>query len=1338
MFGKMAPVEKHFVTDLFQPENKRYQPREVADAFKKPRNLTLEVSFPKGTVGRLGVFFNNKRANLLSYTRELFDSSVYAYSNNYISTEARKDGSMHKAHSNILAYHNFINKVMYEGNPYYVRFIVEELQSKKGQVHKAQISNVTVTAEQIFEKEVTDGRGVEKEADRLPSGMSPGEIGPLLYDDSLQDYFNSVKGRASKVVDENGEPLVVWHGTPKAGFDVFYTQGGEKAEGTGAWFSDSQKVSESYQGDDGTLFPLFLNIRNPYVFDSHGRYWTMAVAEYIVKNEKTGEIISRFDNKADAIAARSELNAIHQSDDFVYETDMESFQDTNYIVRRAKAEGIYDGVFIRNVKDTGGTGVVPVANDFIAFLPTQIKSATDNAGTFSARNQSILFQVIGERGAAALDRARESTERLGSLAVAREMEAANEDARRIRWATGWERGADRKWRYEIPDVDDSKIKDYALSHPKEYTVDGKVGDWVTGETLTAYPSLKDIDLTVSWNGDGSGCCSRLQDDIWIEINASDIDHVKTILAHEIQHVVQMQEGFAKGGNKIEAFPLDTRKGAWKTLAEKRNQMLTPLSLTEYTRQAGFDSEDEARADYEIYLKEHKKRFKHGIPSDLDIDLQRTLARQYYRSLAGEVEARNAQTRLGLSPEERRAKLLAETEDVAREDQKVILEGAAAVVEVDEQALYEEAQIKKEFEIYRQFEETDEEHSEIMGSMPEREEARAEARRQYEEVEARYAGNPEGLRRAPNGKRIEGKFWDEHPEALVWIRTPNFKRKYFGDWEAVARYRMRRTAKGVDEAITLLKSEGLIDKPLTNEGLGITATITGKSLKEFRDAAAIKDSVSPAAHAYAVANIDYLFENAEFDEPHPDTHNRPEVKQIHRLGTVMIFEGEPVPVKITVKEYVPSANIEHDRIYCVEAVEVEKIKNAAGQPTGAPEEPHVPITAFNDKIAQLYNKVKSLNDNVSKVVDENGVPLPVFHNSSEKFREFKRGRSMGLFFAPSARDARQFSGDHLYAVFLSIKNPVVYDFAGSSYNEYPGEGYGVYVKGSNFKFKGFPTKEAAQSWIEWRRAEFPDQNFEIREDHGIDINQLARRAHLDGYDGMIARNVADSYIGDQYVAFESHQAKSATDNEGTFDIGEEDIYFQSEILFSEEVAAFKDPALAAALAAKFGDEEGLLRIAGGWGHASGFKKEVESALDYVAYGLTDEWYETVWAEGRRLYGPAGEVTMAEGEAAMSGEAAGSESAEAGEAAGSESAEAGEAAGSEGDARPSTQQFSFYLSQRTQRSEKVLFLRLPIPKFPTHTAALTRLRRALAQHRPLEHSLPPRYTLPYGLHTKTAHR
>jgi DNA repair protein RadC len=73
-----------------------------------------------------------------------------------------------------------------------------------------------------------------------------------------------------------------------------------------------------------------------------------------------------------------------------------------------------------------------------------------------------LFQVIGEQGATNLDKAEEATYRMDNLGVAREMEQAGKTPKEIRLATGWERGADKKWRYEILDgkiINTNRIKE---------------------------------------------------------------------------------------------------------------------------------------------------------------------------------------------------------------------------------------------------------------------------------------------------------------------------------------------------------------------------------------------------------------------------------------------------------------------------------------------------------------------------------------------------------------------------------------------------------------------------------------------------------------------------------------------------------------------------------------------------------------------------------------------------------------------------------------------------------------------------------------------------------------
>ena len=75
-----------------------------------------------------------------------------------------------------------------------------------------------------------------------------------------------------------------------------------------------------------------------------------------------------------------------------------------------------------------------------------------DGGKFFEDYNKIREQFIGEKGAAAADHADEVNTRLDNLSVAREMEAEKKDAKAIKMATGWERGADGKWRYEIADM----------------------------------------------------------------------------------------------------------------------------------------------------------------------------------------------------------------------------------------------------------------------------------------------------------------------------------------------------------------------------------------------------------------------------------------------------------------------------------------------------------------------------------------------------------------------------------------------------------------------------------------------------------------------------------------------------------------------------------------------------------------------------------------------------------------------------------------------------------------------------------------------------------------------
>lgn len=225
------------------------------------------------------------------------------------------------------------------------------------------------------------------------------------------------------------------------------------------------------------------------------------------------------------------------------------------------------------------------------------------------------YQIIGEKGASALDKAQEATYRMDNLSVAREMENAGKDAKTIRLATGWERGADGKWRYEIMD---GKFDRKGELHPERYELSsddkkflqdifkeeldafnkgldvfkGKINNdadmvelYVAGglerskaerlmqidakkRKLDEYKKKKKLDDYIDndelfkaypklryvnvYLGDGNIVLSGKLGSYNPEQNEIELyDTSIDTLLHEVQHAIQHIEGFAKGGSKNE-------------------------------------------------------------------------------------------------------------------------------------------------------------------------------------------------------------------------------------------------------------------------------------------------------------------------------------------------------------------------------------------------------------------------------------------------------------------------------------------------------------------------------------------------------------------------------------------------------------------------------------------------------------------------------------------------------------------------------------------------------------------------------------------------------------------
>lgn len=189
---------------------------------------------------------------------------------------------------------------------------------------------------------------------------------------------------ASKAVDADGKPLVMYHGTSSYGFSVFDTYGGKFGLfGKGSYFTDDPSVAESYtqkgNGNKKGVYAVYLNIRNPMDMDAKAdlNAWRKAFKDAGLDQTYLDEA----DTNEDAFRALKE-----------------NLQDYGYVRWEAEElvtdliEGMgYDGITHigggrYNQKDGTRHRV------FVAFESEQIKSATDNTGAYDSSDPDIYHQ----------------------------------------------------------------------------------------------------------------------------------------------------------------------------------------------------------------------------------------------------------------------------------------------------------------------------------------------------------------------------------------------------------------------------------------------------------------------------------------------------------------------------------------------------------------------------------------------------------------------------------------------------------------------------------------------------------------------------------------------------------------------------------------------------------------------------------------------------------------------------------------------------------------------------------------------------------------------------------
>lgn len=226
--------------------------------------------------------------------------------------------------------------------------------------------------------------------------------------------------RASKVVNADGTPKIVYHQTENT-FTVFDTRhSGAGTHDSGTPFGVFLKGSDRDIGLKGKKqMALYARITNPLQVENRTELtklirgmspeYDSLIKQYDALNSeykaKTDEAITAFKQylidwrrsnpNADsrALYEVQEFNALYEAEDKLVDEWTKKADSLSVKAKEAMTKALrdngYDGVFLKN--DEGSFGRKTEA--YIALDPTQVKSATDNIGTFDRNNPDIRYEL---------------------------------------------------------------------------------------------------------------------------------------------------------------------------------------------------------------------------------------------------------------------------------------------------------------------------------------------------------------------------------------------------------------------------------------------------------------------------------------------------------------------------------------------------------------------------------------------------------------------------------------------------------------------------------------------------------------------------------------------------------------------------------------------------------------------------------------------------------------------------------------------------------------------------------------------------------------------------------
>lgn len=520
--------------------------------------------------------------------------------------------------------------------------------------------------------------------------------------------------RMPQLVDEQGrtyEERVAWQQIPetqRATFDD--AQRIAQRFGARVVVSQQEGVNGSYRDGVISLNPNAVNpVRQTMIHELthhmessglYGEFRDMAL-RYVAEN-----MGADVDSVRQAVMADYARNGVALDEDGATREIVAKFAEEKLFtdettVRRLLAEDrnlfqrIYDWI-----RDMAGRLTGTSEESFLRSAEKLYAKALRETTAETGRGTQMLFAGENAR-----------TANMQTLNRAQALEASGAAAEDIRRETGWFRGMDGKWRFEIddsamrydrqgvtqnPDVQRKRQLEEKLLYgqlTQEETNELRaltemtqgipgprtLSDYIQHDVLfEAYPELRDAAVVFEETEPGvNGYYNAGQNTIVLDSKLRGAP--ESTLVHEIQHAVQRAEGFARGSTPEYWAARDYETGEIiQALEQEYNQVLRGLdskTLNKYLRyqevnrvMENLESAEEGTPAAEKYVQLDRisdqlymelwdiPEFKRLLDLKRQIDTPREVYDRFYRNTAGEIEARDAEARRNYSAEQRRLRM----------------------------------------------------------------------------------------------------------------------------------------------------------------------------------------------------------------------------------------------------------------------------------------------------------------------------------------------------------------------------------------------------------------------------------------------------------------------------------------------------------------------------------------------------------------------------------------------------------------------------------------------------------------------------------------------------------